>query len=536
MDENNKDNLETVEEQGLGEEAAAEAPQAKEPATPEKKPQEPKKKASFFSGNKFKRGGMATAMSVVFIAVIVVVNVLVSVLADRFPSMNVDLTADKLNTLSDQAVEVAGKVENDTDIYMIGEEEAYRKDSIYANYGLKYSQVANLAERLEEANSHIHTHFIDPDTNPEFVNNYPNETLTTGKVLVRTEKRYKLLTLNDMFSQSQSSDGTGYNMYSNVDSALAAAIEVVNMEKVPVLTIATGHDEQLTESIMSYYLQLMEDQNFEVREVNILTEDIPEETQLLMIPTPKSDYTDVELDKIRAYLGDGERLEDLALIVTFLPGQGELPKLEGFLEEWGVSVDTMAVVVETDTDRYFSNPTYVRVNPSEDILEDGSYGWVVSPQSVPLQLLFSGNGEISAKALWTTAGTAYLSTADSQEDGDPDTAEQIVATRSNSFIQKDNRVYNRDVYVFGSSHVFADSFLAASAFSNSSYITDLMKTATGTDGSNVSVYTERVQTNVRDVTASYNTIVLLGLFVFTIGLPVVILAAGLVIFLKRRHL
>jgi len=41
---------------------------------------------------------------------------------------------------------------------------------------------------------------------------------------------------------------------------------------------------------------------------------------------------------------------------------------------------------------------------------------------------------------------------------------------------------------------------------------------------------------VVDVTASQNTITVLGLGVFTIGLPVLILAAGLVIFLKRRHL
>ena len=63
-----------------------------------------------------------------------------------------------------------------------------------------------------------------------------------------------------------------------------------------------------------------------------------------------------------------------------------------------------------------------------------------------------------------------------------------------------------------------------------------MQYATDTDGSQVSILTERVQTSVLDVAASQNTIVVLGLGVFTIGLPLVILAAGLVIFLKRRHL
>ena len=45
-----------------------------------------------------------------------------------------------------------------------------------------------------------------------------------------------------------------------------------------------------------------------------------------------------------------------------------------------------------------------------------------------------------------------------------------------------------------------------------------------------------MQTQTYDVEASLNTILILGLGVFTIGIPVVILAVGLGIFLKRRHL
>ena len=39
-----------------------------------------------------------------------------------------------------------------------------------------------------------------------------------------------------------------------------------------------------------------------------------------------------------------------------------------------------------------------------------------------------------------------------------------------------------------------------------------------------------------DVTCSRSTATLLGLGVFTVGLPLLILIAGLAIFLKRRHL
>ena len=56
---------------------------------------------------KFKHGSLAVVFTVVFIAVIIVINVLVSALTTRFPSMNFDLTKEGLNTLSDEATDVA---------------------------------------------------------------------------------------------------------------------------------------------------------------------------------------------------------------------------------------------------------------------------------------------------------------------------------------------------------------------------------------------------------------------------------------------
>ena len=524
MDEN-KQNQEPQKDLEPVEEASVSQAEPQPESKPEPKSQQaPERKPSVFQGNKFKRGGMATVMTVVFIAVVVVLNLLVSLLSERFPSMNIDLTAQKMNTLSEQALEVAGKVEEDTTIYLIGAEEAYRKDQLYSNYGLKYSQVANLADRLAEANSKVKVEFVD---------------LTSGRVLVRTEKRYRVLTVDDMFSMSQNQQTGATEMYSNVDSALAAALEMVNMDKVPILTIATGHDELLNTSNMAAFLKKMEEQNFEHQEINLLTDEIPEGTQLLMIPNPTTDYTDDELEKLRALLSDQSREESIAILVTFHPTQTSLPKLSGFLEEWGISVQSGAMVTESDSSRYISaDPSYVMVDAVGKALEDNTYSRILCPMSAPVELLFSGNGDIATEALLATGEGAYIMTEDTSEADieNPDTAQRTTAARASSLAQfEGNQFYYRSLVVFGSSYMFTDTFLET-AFDNSQYIIDLMKFATDTDGSRVSVYTDKVQTNVVDVTASQNTITVLGLGVFTIGLPVLILAAGLVIFLKRRHL
>ena len=107
-----------------------------------------------------------------------------------------------------------------------------------------------------------------------------------------------------------------------------------------------------------------------------------------------------------------------------------------------------------------------------------------------------------------------------------------MATLSSTIAQFGNEFYFRSVIVFGSSNIFSDGFMAT-AFDNADYLSDLLKLSTDTDGSAVSVLTERVQTNTMDVTASQNTIMVLGLGVFTIALPVLLLVAGLEI--GRAH-
>ena len=348
----------------------------------------PKKGKNPFRSNKFKRGGMATLMTVVFVAIVIVLNVVVSALAERFPSMDIDMTAQGLNTLSDQAIEIAQSIDEDTTIYLIGSEDAYENNQIYSSYGLEYSQVASLARRLAEANSHIKVEFVDPDTNPTFISEYADEDLSTGKVMVQTERRHRVLTVTDLFM---------------VDSALAGALELVNMEDVPVFTIATGHGEMLTSDNMASFISMLEDQNFEVQEIDLLTESIPEGTQVLMLPTPTTDYSEAEVDKLREYLNNTTNPEALTLLATSNPTQGSMPNYEAFLEEWGIRVEE-GVVAETNTDRMALADAYgVLVDPSEDYLSGNTYDRLVSYYSAPITKLFDANNGISTYDLWTTS-------------------------------------------------------------------------------------------------------------------------------------
>ena len=515
------------------EEAAEDAAETEAPAEPAAPP-----KRRRGSGEKWKRGGAATLMSVVFIAIVVAVNILVGLLTDRFPSLNIDLTAQRLNSLSDQALEIARSVSQDTSIYLIGAEDSYRKNRLYSSYGLEFSQVANLAEKLREANGKIQVAFVDPDTNPQFISDHAEDSLSSGCVVVETAKRHKTLYPDDLFSVTTNRTTYAQETYSKVDSALAGALELVNLEKVPLLTLATGHSEMLTADVLSSFTEMIEDQNFEVRQINLLTDPIPEETQILMIPTPTTDYTEEEIQKLQDYLNQDDRAEDLALLVTCHATQGSLPRLSNFLEEWGIRVESGAVAESDDSRIIGGTPTTVLVDPQVDqILSGNTYNNVVTAASSPLTVLFSGNGDVATNTLWKTSDSAYVITEDMTALPEaPETSAQTVAAIGAKFIHINNQDYRHSVVVFGSSYVFTSTFINASAYGDRQYLSDLARYCAGTDASAVTVMPTQVQTHPLDISASSSLVNLLGIGVFSVGLPLVILVAGLAIFLKRRHL
>lgn len=487
---------------------------------------------------KFKHGSLAVVFTVVFIAVIIVINVLVSALTTRFPSMNFDLTKEGLNTLSDEATDVAKEIVNETTIYIIGSEDAIRGDEVYSNYSLKYSQVANLADRLHELNDKIKVEYIDPDMNPQFISDYAGDSLTTGKVMVKTDKRHKTLAVTDLFSIQQDSSTGQYNYYSKVDGALANALYLVNLDTVPVVAFATGHNEMLTVSDnLSTFTGMLNDNNFEVKEFNMLTDEIPEDTSIVVLGTPTTDYTSEELSKLEAYLDDEKMASSRTLYVMTAPNAGwsSMPNLSSFLAEWGMEPQSQEVLESNTNNTLYNMPYAIFANVTDSVLSK-TYDNVVKVQAAPVKRLFTANNDISTYSVIETSDTAYLSN-DEKVLETPETDTYTILAFAQRYMDNQGKIC-ANVVVDGCAADFYDgsSLLGNSTFGNKDATLDLIKNLTGTTDTRVGLTVNQTQTNTMDISASSAVTWSIGMMLFTIVVPVAVLVIGLVIFLRRRHL
>lgn len=496
----------------------------------------PSRLRSLAASERFRHGTMATAITVGVLVILILVNVVSGLLTQRFPSINLDLTPSGANTLSDSARSVADSVSMDTDLYILANRENAGNDLVYSEYGVTYSQVAALAGKLAERNPKIHVSFIDLDVNPGFAKNFPDENLLVGDVIVRTEHRYRVLTVDDLF-EVQYGDSGNIISSSKVDGALATALYQTNVTKLPLIAIATGHSELLPTDTLS---TMLSSNGFQTKSFSLLTEEIPSEAQIVLLPTPSTDYTEEEIGKLTAFLEDASAAQERNVMATFHTTQAGLPNLDGFLAEWGLQVGS-DIVLESDSSHLVSsNDTYLLAQYDAELEFGGKsdYGYLVLPQSRPVSKLFTEKNGVHTYSLLSSYETSYLFPADSvdQPTGDEEKKSYSLAALAQKQRSVDGKDYASNVLVFGCSTMFTGGVIDTSTFGDAAFVRDLLQYATGSKNEGTTVQIIPTAINEVDLVMNNTQLHVWGLGVFTLLIPVLILAGGLIVYLKRRHL
>lgn len=515
-------------EDAAGETAQSEEKEEDEDAGPKEE------KIPFYQKEKFRHGSTATALTAVFIVVIVLLNVIVGKLTDKYPSLNLDMTKNASNTLSAEAVKVVDQVKIPTTIYVCATKEAVENNS----YGSDYSLVATLTGKITERNSNIKVEYVDLDKNPTFATEYKSDNIAAGDVIVKTDKRYRVLTSTDLFDTQYSSDYTTTTTYSNVDSALASALNTVISDALPVASFDTGHSEKLDST---GYTSLLKGNSFETKTFSLLTDKIPDKTQLLVLGCPSTDLTDDEIKKLESFLSDTGLAADRSLMVTFSAGEADLPKLSAFLKEWGLQPQSAKAVVETDAQKYVANNPLYLLGSVQTTLSLGrsgaTYDNLILPDACPVNVTFENSGSKSTFALVKSNDTSYLyKNGDDQAKAEQQKSAQTIAALSQDSVRSGGKTYHANVVAMGSTMMYGSDIIGTNLFANSSYLIDLSKYATGTSNSSTQVTTTSHELYAKDITFSTGPSMFLGLGVFTILIPLAVLVAGIVVFRKRRSL
>ena len=81
---------------------------------------------NFLKSRKARSGGIAIAITAVFICIIILVNVLAGVLVENFPNLKIDMTSTQAYQLQKDTVEYLSQIDKDITIYVLADEDSFK--------------------------------------------------------------------------------------------------------------------------------------------------------------------------------------------------------------------------------------------------------------------------------------------------------------------------------------------------------------------------------------------------------------------------
>ena len=466
---------------------------------------------------KLKNGSYSVILSLIVIAVVMVINLIVSEIPSQYTQF--DLSAAKLYTVSDDTKEYLNTLDQDVTIYYI------------AQSGQEDDTIDKLLTRYDDLSKHIKVEKKDPVLHPKFTSQYTDQELADNSVIVVCGEKSKVIDNGQMYEsevnyQTYSSSVTGFDGEGQVTSA----IEYVTSDDLPILYTLEGHGElELSTTVTDAIAK----QNVEVKTLNLMTEEqVPEDAESIMIATPTSDLSGEEADKIIDYLENGGH----AIIFSDY-SETAMPNFKRVLENYGVNtVD--GVVLEGDSRNYgYQMPYYLlpNVNDSDvtaNVIDSGKY--VMMPIAQGIEKLDQVRDTLTITPILTTSNKAYSKTdiqnmenyekSDEDAEGPFDIGMYITESIDD---EKETKI----IY-YSSSSILNDNVNQMVSGGNLELVTESVSAVCKSgDEASVSIPSKSLQTDYLTLT-NYNAS--FWMIISIIILPGLCLVCGLVIWMKRR--
>ncbi len=505
-----------------------------------------KAKKSKRDSRRFRYGSMATAVTAVVAVLVVVLNVVVSLLADRFP-INIDLTQNKLFSLSDNSVAIAKSIDKDVQVIVFGSEDLYKNPNLDAQYYQLEALYKEIYKALQQYTSYsggkVTVKYEDLNLNPQLATQYNKYEVTSGDILLLCGDRYQKVSFNDMFEISGDGYTQAQTVSSKVEVTLASRIKNVMRDTVQVITAFVGHEED--ENTVSALKSIYEANGYDFKELNLASsEEIDAGTVAGLIVGPTKDFTADEIERLQKWLDNDGKLD--RNLMVFADFQADCKNLYEFLNvEYGLEV-TDNLVMETSLTRTFRYSGYYPYadTADTDFTKDlsGSAN-VLTPLTRQIVTHKENNSENSlynvpiitfpesAKLMKIKDATDENASSEDDKSFAADAYPINGMAASVKWTYVDNEQVKTNVILSGSTQMI----LAASQANvkNENVLMSALGAMTGVvDDINVSTKSLERDT----ITFSDSTTLIVGLGVFTVGIPVIILIICLVVFLKRRHL
>lgn len=449
------------------------------------------------------------------VTAVILVNSIVSVVAKKLP-LKIDLTKDSVYEYSEQTKEVLSELKEDVNIYALYPETAN---------GTYISTIKEYLDEYSRRSSHIRVEYRDPYDDPAFVRSFGNN-IDVGSVIVQQGERSRIIQYSELYSQS-SYTGT---VSIDAEKKLTSAIKYVSGAGREIHAyFIKGHGEYA--GIESQLADSLKSEGYEVGEIVVSTDGIPEDASLIISLAPSVDFTADERDAIDRYLLSGG---NFVLAVT--AGNVPLERIYSYVGEWGITINN-DYVIESDSSRAFR--TRVGVPVPSPIMQQHSITEklidsdipMITPSACSLSIIENNTQQAKVTPLLKTTNKSWgvkdiQSGSMEKKEGDNSGPLVIAAVAEKT----ENR---GKMFVIGSVQAIEYSgILDESSYSNGDFILNSMAYLSDKDDA-LNIRAKRLSAS--SLTMTEKQVKVTSVLVQYV-LPITVILFGLIVWLRRRYL
>lgn len=500
-----------------------------------------KSKKRIFASKRFKYGSSAVTFTIAFIAVVVLINVMLTTLTTNFHWF-IDMTTEGLYTISDSVHELIDPLNgrDDVNIKIVF---CMPKDQLEETYYYKlvHQSALNFAREFD----FIDVEYIDVVAHPSSANPYrttAGSTIKTTNVIITNNSDFRVFAMEGFYTFSEESS-EAYAL--NAEYKITTAI-IQMTEKNPIAYFTTNHGEVTTSSSL---WELLSNAGYDVRTIDLTKDSIDyENAQLVIINGPRYDFAGNEsevdeIKKIDAFLDNGGNM------MVFMDPKAyslrPLENLDQLLYEWGIkfekniikNVENSINVAGTSLSAVYAEDG-AGASLSKSVRSLESTPKVIVPYAMPITSTYR-DGESStvdqgSREISTVLYSPDKSYAYDFEDETSEVAQGqfSVMTITSETRYIDNEAHYNYVLACGTTEFISEDLVSSNAYGNA----DIMYSAMKLMGKNTvpnGIPFRIFDNNKLDVTAgqAYTWTI-----IFTAFIPVVVIIVGIAVFVRRRHL
>ena len=309
-----------------------------------------------------------TAQTFLLVVILVAVFISINIYVQNLELDTIDVTKNKIYTLSDASKNVIKNVNKDVTIYLYGIEE----DSTLTNFVKQYSKI----------NNHIKWEILTEESNLAKVQEFD---LSQGYQIIVLECNGGSKIIDTSYEMKSYDYTTGQEV-DTTEQTLTNSILSIATDQKPKVYFTTGHEEYALDGELGVLATYLKNEAYEASSVNLLSEGkVPDDCDLLVIMAPVKDFIEQEVESVLAYINNGGNL----LLSSDVGNTEETyPNLQKVYDQYGVTLNHTGYVYETNSKFALSNYPNIfmpRVSETNDITSE-----IYSDQTSTLWLVYAG--------------------------------------------------------------------------------------------------------------------------------------------------